>query len=270
MAAYVSPLRFTLILMPPNLISLVRDLQRRRARRRRGLAVAEGVRLVEEAMGAGLTLRGVIADPNLPETPRGAALLRDLSDHNITVQNVSEPEFAGLADTETPQGILAVVETPHWSLADIKPVPGHPVLVLDGVQDPGNVGTLVRTAYALGSPGAILLKGTADLANPKVMRSAMGATFRLPSARVEHGELAAWVRERGIDVWAAASQGTPLSRLTPPEYLAVVVGNEGAGVRTAVRSLADEQVAIPLARGAESLNVAVAAAIIFYQVRYAD
>lgn len=255
--------------MSSNLISMVRDLQRRRARKRRGLGVAEGVRVVEEALTAGIAFRGALVDDTLPETPRGAALLRELADHAVPVTDVSETDLRGLADTDTPQGVLAVVEPPRWLLADVRVQPGLPVLVLDGVQDPGNVGTLLRTAFALGSPGAVLLKGTADLTNPKVIRSGMGATFRLPAARTTEGELAKWISQNDVTVWAAATVGTPLSRLSPPERLAVVVGNEGAGVRPFVRSLAQQQVAVPLARGAESLNVAVAAGIILHQVQRA-
>ncbi|NIN11493.1 MAG: RNA methyltransferase [Gemmatimonadales bacterium] len=252
--------------MPRNLISQVRDLQRRRARKRRRLAVAEGVRLVEEALAAGVAFRGALADPTLRQSPRGAALLQDLADHAVAVEEIPAQELGRLADTDTPQGILAVIDPPRWQLADIHPQPRHPVLVLDGIQDPGNVGALLRTAFALGSPGAILLKGTADLANPKVMRGGMGATFRLPTATAQDGELAKWTCQQEVTVWAAAVAGTALQRLAPPTRLALVMGNEGAGIRPFVRSLAHQQVAIPLARGAESLNVAVAAGIMLYEV----
>jgi TrmH family RNA methyltransferase len=140
------------------------------------------------------------------------------------------------------------------------------VLVLDGVQDPGNVGTLIRTAFALGAAGGILLPGTAEPSNPKVMRAAMGATFRLPWAVATAGEFRGWVRETDAAVWAGAADGTPVHRLSPPERLVLVVGNEGAGVRPEVRELARVSVAVPLARGAESLNVAVAAGIVLFEV----
>ncbi len=231
--------------------------------------MAEGVRLVEEALAAGVPFRGALTAATLRDTARGAALLEDLASHAVAVEEIAEGELARLADTDTPQGVLAVIDPPRWSLADIHPVQGHPVLVLDGVQDPGNVGTLLRTAYALGSPGAILLSGTADLANPKVMRAGMGASFRFPAAPAQDGELAKWVGEHGVTLWAAAPEGMPLERLESPERPALVVGNEGAGVRPFVRSLAQQQVAIPLARGAESLNVAVAAGILLYEVRRA-
>ncbi len=252
--------------MPTNLVSLVRDLQRRKGRRRRGLAVAEGVRLVEEALGAGVPLTGAVAANDLDRTARGAALLEALAAHAVPVVEVTPRALAQLADTDTPQGVLAVVEPPRGRLGEIRPGRGAAVLVLDAVQDPGNVGALLRTAFALGCSGAVLLGGSADPANPKVMRAAMGATFRLPWAPATEGELAAWARDADVTLWAAAGDGAPLGRLTPPERLALIVGNEGAGVRPAVRRLAQLSVAVPLARGAESLNVAVAAGIILYEV----
>ena len=252
--------------MTTNLVSLVRDLQRRKGRRRRGLAVAEGVRLVEEAIAAGVRLHGVVAANDLDAGARGAALLETLGNHNVPVATVTPRVMEQLADTDTPQGVLAVLEPPRWPLDDIRPAPRSPVLVLDGVQDPGNVGTLIRTAFALGAAGAVLLPGTAEPSNPKVLRAAMGATFRLPWASAADGEFRAWVREVDAVGWAAASEGTPVSRLSAPERLALVVGNEGAGVRAAVRELCRASVAIPLARGAESLNVAVAAGIVLFEV----
>lgn len=254
--------------MALNLVSTVRDLQRRKGRKRRGLSVAEGVRLVEEALAAGVPFRGVLADAALRQSPRGAVLLEELANHAVPIQEVTERELRDLADTDSPQGVLAVIEPPRWTLEQIDPKPGQAVLVIDAVQDPGNVGTLLRTAFALGAAGTILLKGTADLANPKVMRGGMGATFRLPAATAEEGEFAKWVAGHDVVVWAAAEQGSPLERLAPPHRLALVMGNEGAGVRDAVRALAAQTVAIPLARGADSLNVAVAAGIILYDIQH--
>lgn len=252
--------------MTSNLVSLVRDLQRRKGRRRRGLAVAEGVRLVEDAVAAGVRLEGVVAANDLDATPRGAALLDRLAAHDVPVETVTPRILEQLADTETPQGVLAVLEPPRWGPEDIKPSRGAPALVLDGVQDPGNVGTLIRTAFALGSAGALLLPGSAEPSNPKVMRSAMGATFRLPWASLDEGQFAAWVREVDATVWVTAADGTPVRRLQPPERLALVVGNEGAGVSSGIRQVARTSVSVPLARGAESLNVAVAAGIVLFEV----
>lgn len=251
--------------MRSPLVTAVRNLHQRKGRRRRALTLAEGVRLVEEAVAAGVPMRGAVVSAGLAATPRGAALVAGLAARAVPMEEIGDRPFAELAGTETPQGIIAIVEPRRWSLADLRPGRGAPVLVLDAVQDPGNVGTLLRTAFALGAAGAVLLKGTADLTNPKVVRGAMGATFRLPAVSAATPEFAAWADRERLTLWTAAADGAPLHRMTPPERLALVVGNEGAGVSPALRALAHQQVAIPLARGAESLNVAVAAGILLYE-----
>ena len=253
--------------MASNLVRLVRNLQQRKGRKRRGLAVAEGLRLVEEALEAGVGFQGALVSRSLAASPRGLALLSDLAAHAVPVEEVEDSTLVELADSDTPQGVVAVIDPPRAELAAIVLSRGFPALVVDGVQDPGNVGALLRTAFALGAPGAILLKGTADPANPKVLRAGMGASFRLPVAWVDESEFANWVRAERVTVWVTDAAGTPLDRLSPVERLAVVVGNEAVGVRPSVAALAHHRVAIPLARGAESLNVAVAAGIVLHEVR---
>ena len=253
--------------MASNLAALVRNLQQRKGRKRRRLAVAEGVRLVEEALAAGVAFRGALHGASFGASGRGARLLRDLAGHAVPVEEISDRTLDQLADTDTPQGVLAVIEPPAWSLAAVRVAPGAPVVVLDGVQDPGNVGTLLRTAFALGAGGAVLLRGTADPGNPKVMRAGMGATFRLPTAVAGDAEFRGWVEQERAAVWAATLDGASLQRLAPSERLVLIVGSEGAGIRAEIEALAQTRVAIPLARGAESLNVAVAAGIILHEVR---
>ena len=253
--------------MASNLISLARNLQQRKGRSRRGLTLAEGVRLVEEALAAEVPFRGVLSSRSLANNERGSALLGELGAHAIPIEELPDRDLATVAATESPQGVVAVIEHPRFDLSEINPLPRHPILVLDGVQDPGNVGTLLRTAFALGSPGTIILKGTADITNPKVLRAAAGASFRLPAAVATDEDLAAWLDRSGTTLWVTDATGSPLQRLEPPANLAVVVGNEGAGVRPALATLARNRVAFPLARGAESLNVAVAAGIIIHEVQ---
>ncbi len=232
------------------------------------MAVIEGVRLVEEALGAGLEFKGALVSPDLARTTRGRALATELASHAITVEEVGSRAFADLAGTDTPQGILAIVQPKLWTLAEIT---GGPLLVVDGVQDPGNVGTLIRTAHALGAAASLLLRGSADPLNPKALRAAMGATFRHPVVQLDDGPFITWARQREYVLWAAAADGLPLSRAldaktSRKELIAVIVGNEGAGVRPQLNSIAAQRVAIPLARGAESLNVAIAAGILLYEV----
>ena len=251
-----------------NLQSTVRDLQRRKARGRRGLAVLEGVRLVEEALAAGLEFKGALVAPELARTTRGQALAAELASHGVAVEEVGSRVFSDLAGTDSPQGILAIVQPRVWSLTDVKE---GAVLVVDGVQDPGNVGTLIRTAHALGASASVLLRGSADPMNPKALRAAMGATFRHPVVQLDDAPFITWAREHSLVLWAAAADGTPIARaldtrMSNQELTAVIVGNEGAGIRPQLNAIAAQRVAIPLAHGAESLNVAVAAGILLYEV----
>ncbi len=259
--------------MTSPLKTMIRDLHRRRGRERRGLALAEGVRLVEEALEAGLPLRGAAISPALEGTTRGKALKSALERRRVRVETVSDGELEDLADTEHPQGVVAVVEPRRWVLDDIAAGAGSPVLVLDGVQDPGNVGTMLRSALGLGAAGVVALKGTAELTNPKVVRGSMGALFRLPAVSSDAETYLAWARERGIETWVTAADGTAIEPGTARGHRGVVglvLGNEGAGVSPALESAASRRVAIRLAPGAESLNVAVAAAILLREVARVD
>jgi TrmH family RNA methyltransferase len=260
--------------MGGSLQTLIRDLHRRRGRERRGLALAEGVRLVEEALAAGVSIRGAAVSPALEGTTRGKSLKASLTARAIRFEEVADADLEALADTEHPQGVVAIIEPRRWSLEDIRMAPGASVLVLDAVQDPGNVGTMWRTALALGAAGLVALKGTADLTNPKVVRAAMGASFRLPAVIAAPDEFVAWGRLQRAEIWVADMAGESPQRMprqsTARAPVALVVGNEGAGVSPSLDAAADRRVAVPLARGAESLNVAVAAAILLYEVTRAS
>lgn len=190
-----------------SLISTIRDLHRRRARERRGLTLAEGVRLLEEALAAGIPVRGAAVAPALEGTPRGSALKRRLEAAAVPLEVVDDDLLAQLADTEHPQGVVAVIEPRPWTLADIPVEPRGVVLVLDGVQDPGNVGALARTALGLGAGALVALPGTADLSNPKALRGSMGALFRLPAVPTTLEGFVAWARGAGVELWTTAPDG---------------------------------------------------------------
>jgi TrmH family RNA methyltransferase len=249
-----------------SLISTIRDLHRRRGRERRGLTLAEGVRLLEEALASGVTVRGAITAPALEGTPRGSALKARLARAGVALETVGDDELVRLAGTEHPQGIVAVIEPRRWTLDDIPVSPSAVVLVLDAVQDPGNVGALARTALGLGAAGLVALPGTADLYNPKALRASMGALFRLPSVSSGTDAFIAWARGMEISLWAAASPGVPLGRGGRDGPIALVLGNEGAGVHPELAAVAARSVSVPLRGGVESLNVAVAAGILLYEV----
>ncbi len=256
--------------MARTLETLIRDLRLRRGRERRGLALAEGVRLVEEAVAAGVPIRAAAVSPHLEGSARGRALKASLARSAVALSEMDDRTLADLADTEHPQGVIAVIEPPGWNWGHLRPGPGAVVAALDGVQDPGNVGTILRTAHALGAAGVVALEGTAELHNPKVIRGSMGALFRLPAFSASEDELLRWAADHQVELWVADAQGTPVSDLParlparPPACL--ILGNEGAGVSATLAGRAHHRVAIPLAPGAESLNVAVAAGILLYEV----
>lgn len=252
--------------VPLSLISTIRDLHRRRGRERRELTLAEGVRLLEEALASGVTVRGAATSPTLEGTPRGMALKERLERAGVELEDVDDDELVRLADTEQPQGIVAVVEPRHWTFDDIPISPSCVVMVLDGVQDPGNVGALARTALALGAAGLVALPGTADLYNPKALRGSMGALFRLPSVISTADAFVSWARGAGLALWTTAANGRPVARGEREGPIALLVGNEGAGVRPELAAVASRSVSVPLGNGVESLNVAVAAGILLYEV----
>jgi TrmH family RNA methyltransferase len=168
----------------------------------------------------------------------------------------------------TPQGLLVVAAIPAADWRDIR---DPRILVVDGVQDPGNLGTMIRTAEALGAGGVIILPGTVDPWAPKSVRAASGSSFRIPVLECGHQAAIDELEQRGIPLWATAADGDPLGRPDKGlERVALVVGNEGAGVSGMIREAAQRIVAIEQTADAESLNVAVAAAILLDRILGGD
>lgn len=250
-----------------KLLSLARDLGRRRARERQGLFTAEGVRAVEELARSALKVRGVLVAPQLADAPRGAALIGTLRAAGVEVAEVSPAEFSSAAETESPQGVLAIAEIPGHSLDTLHLPERARLVVLDGVQDPGNVGTILRTAAALCATAAVALPGTVDLWNAKVVRSAMGASFHFPVLHATWEALDPFRQQHAVALWGADAAGVALDTLHPPPRLALVVGNEGAGLSADARQRIDTFAALPIGSVVESLNVAVATGIFLYQLR---
>lgn len=250
-----------------RILTLARDLRRRKARERQGLFVAEGIRTVEELLASSLRIRGVLTCDLLDRTPRGATLAAQLHARDADVLRVSEREFLSASDTEHPQGVLAIAEQPVRTLATLELSAAARLLVLDGIQDPGNVGTLLRTAAALGCTATLVLPGTVDPWNAKVVRSAVGMQFTHLTIGCTEEELWPFLQERGVALWGADAAGAVVGSIPAPERLALVMGNEGAGLKPSVREACDALVGIPMATGAESLNVAVAAGILLHALR---
>jgi TrmH family RNA methyltransferase len=249
------------------LLTLARDLRRRKAREKRGLFVAEGVRAVEELVKSSIEIEGVLIAPQVEDAPRGAALVAAVRERGLTLETVAATEFSSAAETESPQGILALARIPGATLDEIPVAESLRLLILDAVQDPGNVGTILRTASALGADGTIALPGTVDLWNAKVVRSAMGAHFHHIAIHATWDELSRFRSDRGLALWGADAAGSAIDSAPAPKRLGLVVGNEGAGLTDSVRSSVDRLVSIPMSPRAESLNVAVAAGILLHEVR---
>ena len=241
----------------------INALQRRKTREREGLFLAEGVRVVEELLSSAIVLRSVVAAPSLGDTERGRVLLGRARDRCI-VLDTSDSELARLTGTETSQGVLAVAEIPVQRLEDLDAAVTAPVLVLDAVQDPGNLGTLIRTADAFGTRAVIALPGTVDAWNPKVVRAAAGSLFRTPVVYTGADAAGRWLRSEAYHVYAADAAGADVDGLTRAARSALVVGNEGSGLSKEGAALADGLLAIPMPGRAESLNVAIAAGILLY------
>ncbi|MFQ5678937.1 MAG: TrmH family RNA methyltransferase [Gemmatimonadota bacterium] len=239
---------------------LWRSLRRRKGRERHGLCLAEGPRVVAELLDAGTPVVRLLHTRSAERAPEIARLLARAAEAGIPVAELGGAAFRELSDTVHSQGILAVATVPGWGWPDLS-VPR--ILVLDGVGDPGNVGTLVRTAEACGLGGVVCLPGTADPWSGKVIRAAAGSTFRLPVFGAGAAETVERLGARGIALWAASPGAPPAPRGEPaPERLALVLGNETRGVSKELLGRASRQVSLPMAGAVESLNVAVAGGIL--------
>jgi TrmH family RNA methyltransferase len=249
-----------------RLLTLARDLRRRKAREREGVFVVEGIRAVEELLRSSLSITGLLVAPKLIDSPRGVALIEAARSRGLEVAEVDEKEFRSAAETESPQGIVAIARTPVHSLEALATTSPMRILLLDAVQDPGNVGTIIRTAAALGASATIALPGTVDVWNAKVVRSAMGAHFHHPAFHASWEDVESFLRRTSIPLWAADAGGEPLPDHAPAR-LALAVGNEGGGLSAPVRAAAERVVSLPIAGNVESLNVAVATGILLHELR---
>lgn len=243
---------------------LVGRLHRRRTREREGLVLVEGARATEEALAQGARPRFVLRTEGFrPESwPSLTERLARLGD----VEEVTEEEMREVAGTETPQGILLVAEEPRPDPASIWSDATARLVILDGVQDPGNVGTLVRVAAAFDCSAVIALEGTADPWSPKALRAAAGTTFRIPVFRESWSGVGARLEGWPGAVLRADAGGEPVGSRVAPEPWALVLGGEGGGCRVEVVDRADVTVSVPMPGGVESLNVGVAGALLLYDL----
>jgi TrmH family RNA methyltransferase len=239
-------------------VKYVRSLARRQVRQREGRFVVEGTRLLDELARAGIRPALVFYTEAWAETLAGQRLLPIVRDASEGAWPVSEAVMAACASTQTPQGVLAVAP-----VVNLNPKPGL-LLILDGIRDPGNLGTILRSAESAGVGQVLLAPGTVDLYNPKVVRGAMGAHLRLPV--LSHDWPAISERVEGRAVWLAdAAAGTAYDAVDWMQSSALIVGSEASGAGQEAERLAKGRVSIPMAGGAESLNAAMAATVILFE-----
>jgi len=230
----------------------------------KGLAGIEGPNLIEEALRAGLLIRCVFAAEGFEHLLETLALPPETE-----ILLMPKALLDSALATQSPQPFAALVEPPDWTWAHVidrhrMPVPL--VAVLAGIQDPGNLGTILRSAEAFGASGVIALPGTVSAWNPKAVRASAGSVFRLPLVAASAEDCFTHLREAGVKIWTTtvrAAEPADLVDLAAP--VALIFGNEGSGVPAELAAMADGAVTIPCPGSVESLNAAVAAGVILYE-----
>lgn len=248
--------------------ALVKELRRAFAQSElspEGYCAIEGWRVMEEAVRSGLRFRAVFF--NISAQAKAHRLLPQIGAHVETLL-LPDKLFASAVPSETPQGVAALVRWKESSLDDVfaKSETG-PLVAIAGIQDPGNLGTILRSAEAFGASGVLLGEGTVSSFNPKVVRASAGSIFRLPVVRVKLLDAVRRAKDHSLRLLATSShKGIPLSQANLAGPLAIFIGSEGAGLPANLMAEMDEVVAIPHAPQVESLNAAVATSIVLYEV----
>jgi TrmH family RNA methyltransferase len=225
-----------------------------------GRVSIEGVHLIQEALRSGLQVPVVF----IREGDEALIDTLELLPPDSEILALTPDIFLSAVSTESPQGIAALVDPPDFSLESVFAAPSPLILVAAALQDPGNLGTLIRSAEAFGASGVLTLPGTVSPWNAKALRAASGSLFRLPVVAVREPELFTALRARGVRILATtASASSSMPNLTGPA--AILIGNEGAGLSASLLAAADAVISIPCPGPVESLNAAVAASILLYE-----
>jgi RNA methyltransferase, TrmH family len=248
-----------------SLVKYVRSLQRTSVRRSEGVYLAEGVRLVADALSARQYPTVILYDPSLLQrTEEGSSLYARIAECGDVAHEVDEHVVRAVADTETPAGVVAVFRRPEDVALSVVTSARFGV-ILDGVSDPGNVGTIMRTAAATGCEYLAAGPGTADLFGPKVVRAGMGAHFRLPTLEFGEWDAVAHALSRTAVVGCSMSGEVSVFQVVWPERTAVVIGSEAHGLSAEARAMVGVTIRIPMRGGVESLNASVAAGVVLYE-----
>ena len=239
---------------------LIIALSQKKVRENSGLFLIEGNRFLEEANNRGVKIKYLIVNETVENVPK--------INQDCQVLRLPGNLFKKISDTVSPQGIIAVAEQIEISLADIILSANPLVVVLNGLQDPGNLGTIIRTSAAAGVTAVLLTEGTVDLYNPKVIRSTMGSLFQVPIVNgLDDNEVVEWLNHNAINIMVADLEGEEYYySATLKEPFALVIGNENKGPNNIWRKAAYKKIKIPILGSTESLNASVAAGIILYEV----
>ena len=248
------------------LIKETNELKLKKYRAEYNAFIIEGARSTEEAVNSEWEILRSFVDISA-DSKLVQAVASRLESMGVPLYEVSSDVMQKLSDTGTPQGILAVVKRKKFELNDFNQTERGLLLVLDEVRDPGNLGTIVRTADAAGVTGVVLLNGCVDLFAPKTVRATMGSLFHLPiKAEQDKKEFIEWCTGKNWSLWSSALEGAKsIYEVELPERVAVVMGNEAEGVSEEILSASDKRVYIPMPGKAESLNVATAAGVILFE-----
>ena len=240
-------------------IKLIRALLgRAKERREAGAFVAEGVRLVEEAVISNWRFRIALYDETLSE--RGRLQVERLRSQGVDVEEVSASVMKSISETEAPQGILAVLEATQLPI----PQSSNFILIPDQIRDPGNLGTLLRSAAASGVQAVLIPSETTDAFAPKVLRSGMGAHFRLPIHSMSWEEIRKFIA--GLQVFVADMDGQSCWDTDLSKPIVLIVGNEAEGASESAQKLANGKISIPMSGETESLNAGVAGSVLMFEV----
>lgn len=249
-----------------SLIKEIKSLYRKKERKNRGLFVVEGIKIIEEIIDRDYPFKNIVYTASILENKEGKELISKIENIKNLVC-VPENIFKEIADTENPQGILGVANIQINKIDELNINKTKLLLYLDRVQDPGNMGTIIRTADAFNIDGIIISDGCVDPYNPKVARATMGSIFRVPLYFVDDGiaEIEK-LKNNGINVYSSSLIGSiDIDKIDFKTKSMVVIGNESNGVRRRIYDLSDKLIKIPMPGRSESLNAGVAASIIMYE-----
>ena len=248
------------------LIKEIKSLYRKKERIKSKSFIIEGIKIIEEAINNNYKIKNIIYTDRLLKTKGGPEFFEKIKSIDGLVY-VTDTIFKEISDTENPQGIIAITGFEFNELDKYKPDENPFLLFLDELQDPGNMGTIIRTADAFNLDGIILTNGCVDPYNPKVVRATMGSIFRVPiyyTSNNRHG--LDYLKNLGIKVFSTSLEGSvPIYDIDYNEGFVLVIGNESRGVSDEIYSMSDRLIRIPMPGKAESLNAGIAASIIMYE-----